>query len=188
MNKSKNVGLFLNEFDDEKNYKYQKSINGFKIYQKSSFHGMNLYKIQGKMPCDNMKCIEYLSSPDVREDISKGSMKCSVIKKMNENQWYEYIKIKANGTMFIDHIFSVELLTKKDNLLFSYSEDPPGMYYEDVFEKRDNNFTGIRCDSINSKKCLLNVILSFGEFELSQDTVVESMIEHFDLLKEALLA
>ena len=62
------------------------------------------------------------------------------------------------------------------------------MYFDDVFEKRDNSFTGIRCDQINKKKCLLNVILSFGEFEMSQDTVVDSMIEHFDLLKEALKA
>ena len=188
MNQSKDVTLFLNEFDNEKNYQNIKSINGFKIYQRKSFYGMNIYKIKGKMPCDSLKCIEFLSSPEVREDISKGSMKCQVIKKINENQWYEHIKIKTNGTMFIDHIFSVELLTRNKDLLYSYSEDPKDMYFEDVFEKRDNNFTGIRCDTIENekRKCMLNVILSFGEFEMGQDVVYESMIEHFDLLKTAL--
>ena len=90
--------------------------------------------------------------------------------------------------MFIDHLFSVELLTRDGNLLYSYSEDPPNMYFEDVFEKRENNFTGIRCDEIDDKKCLLNVVLSFGEFEMEQDVVCESMIEHFDLLETALKA
>ena len=33
------------------------------------------------MPCDNLKCIEFLSSPESREDISKGSMTCKVLKK-----------------------------------------------------------------------------------------------------------
>ena len=188
MNQSKDVGLYLNQFDNNQDYQYVKTIDGFKVYQRKSFYGMNLYKIQGKMPCDNLKCIEFLSSPEVREDISKGSMTCKVLKKINDNQWYEHIKIKSNGTMFIDHLFSVELLTKKENLLYSYSEDPKDMYFEDVFEKRDNNFTGIRCDKIDNKKCLLNVVLSFGEFEMGQDVVCESMIEHFDLLKTALKA
>jgi len=188
MNQSKDIGLFLNEFDNEDNYNYLKTINGFKIYQKKNFYGMNIYKLKGKMPCDNLKCIDFLSSPEVREDISKGSMNCQIIKKINDNQWYEYIKIKTNGTMFIDHMFSVELLTRKDNILYSYSEDPSDMYYEDVFEKRENNFTGIRTDKIDNKKCILNVILSFGEFEMGQDLVCESMIEHFDLLKKALKA
>jgi hypothetical protein len=188
MNQIKNINLYLNEFEDTKNYNYLKNVNGFKIYQRKSFYGMNLYKIQGKMPCDNLKCIEFLSSPEIREDISKGSMECKVIKKVNNNQWYEHIKIKTNGKMFIDHIFSVELLTRKENLLYSYSEDPKDMYFEDVFEKRDNNFTGIRCDEIDNKKCFLNVILSFGEFEMGQEEVCDSMIEHFNLLKEAILA
>jgi hypothetical protein len=188
MNQSKDINLYLGEFDNEKKYNYLKTINGFKIFQRRSFYGMNLYKIQGKMPCDNLKCIEFLSSPEIREDISKGSMKCQVIKKINNDQWYEHIKIKTSGTMFIDHIFSVELLTRTKNLLYSYSQDPPNMYYEDVFEKRDNNFTGIRCDPVDNKKCLLNVILSFGEFEMGQDEVCESMVEHFDLLKEAIKA
>lgn len=186
MNQSKDISIYLSEFDNKKNYDYLKTMNGFKIYQRKSFYGMNIYKIQGKMPCDNLKCIEFLSSPEIREDISKGSMECKILKKVNNNQWYEHIKVKTKGSMFIDHIFSVELLTRKNNLLYSFSEDPPGMYYEDVFEKRDNNFTGIRCDEIDNKKCMLNVILSFGEFEMGQDVVCDSMIEHFDFLKVAL--
>lgn len=186
MNQNKDINLYLNEFDNNKNYKQIKSINGFKVFKKKGFYGMNLYKIQGNMPCDNLKCIDFLSSTEIREDISKGSMKCKVIKKINKNQWYEHIKIKTGSAMFIDHIFSVELLTKNNNLLYSYSEDPPNMYYEDCFEKRENNFTGIRCDPIDNKKSMLNVILSFGEFEMGQEVVCESMIEHFDFLKEAI--
>lgn len=188
MNQSKDIKLYLNEFDNTKNYNYSKKVSGFKIYQRKSFYGMNLYKIQGKMPCDKLKCIEFLSSPEIREDISKGSMKCKIIKKVNNNQWYEEIKIKTGGQMFIDHIFSVELLTRDGNLLYSYSQDPPNMYYEDVFEKRENNFTGIRCDEIDDKKCLLNVVLSFGEFEMGQEQVCDSMVEHFNLLKNAIEA
>lgn len=188
MDKRNEIEVFTQQFDNVRDYKYLKNVNGFKIYQRKNFYGLNIYKILGKMPCDNEKCIEYLSSPEVREDISKGSLKCQVIKKINKDQWYECIKIKTNGSMFIDHLFSVELLTRRDNLLFSYSEDPIDMTYEDVFEKRDNTFTGIRCDEISDKKCLLNVILTFGEFELSQDVIVDSMIEHFELLKEALLS
>ena len=47
MNQSKDIGLYLNEFDNNQNYNYSKTVSGFKIYQRKSFYGMNLYKIQG---------------------------------------------------------------------------------------------------------------------------------------------
>ena len=138
------------------------------------------------MPCNNIKCISYLSSPDIREDISKGSLTCNIIKKINKNEWYEMIKIKTKGNFFFDSVYSVELIKRDNNLLYSYSQDPPGMHYEDTIEKRDNIFTGIKCEPINNNSCRIDAILTFGEFEMSQKTIVDSMVEHFELFKEAL--
>ena len=140
---------------------------------------MNFYKIEGTMPCKNKKCISYLSSPEIREDISKKSMTCRVIQKVDKNRWYEMIKINSGDNLFFNSLYSVELITKNKNLLYSYSKDPPNSYFENIF-------TGIRCDPIDDKSSKLNVILTFGEFEMSQKTIVDSMVEHFELFREAL--
>ncbi len=180
------MSMFINQFDNSSDYKFYKKIRGFKIFIRKSYNNMNFYKIEGNMPCKSKKCISYLSSPEIREDISKKSMTCKVIQKVDKNRWYEIIKINPGDNLFFDNLYSVELITKNKNLLYSYSKDPPNSYFEESLEKRENIFTGIRCDSIDDKSCKLNAILTFGEFEMSQKTIVESMVEHFELFREAL--
>lgn len=187
MNIEQDIKLFTSQFDNTSDYKYFAKIKGFDTLIRKGFHNMNLYKIHREMPCNSKKCLNYLSSPEIREDISKGSMTCKVIQTINKNSWYELIKINASDSLFFDNLYSVELIQKKGNTLYSYSKDPPGTNYEESLEKRENLFTGIRCDPIDNNNCLLTVILSFGEFEISQKTILRSMIEHFELFREALI-
>ncbi|VVU95733.1 hypothetical protein CPAV1605_1489 [seawater metagenome] len=186
MNVEQDLTIFTSQFDNTNDYKYYDKIKGFDTFLRKGFHNMNMYKIYREMPCNSKKCLNYISSSKIREDISKGSMTCKVIKKINDKSWYEIIKINAGDSLFFDNLYSVELIQKKDNMLFSYSKDPPGSKFDESLEKRENLFTGIKCDSIDENNCLLTIILSFGEFEISQKTILKAMIDHFELFREAL--
>ena len=188
MNVEQDLVIFTSQFKNTEDYKYFANIKEFDILVRKGFHNMNIYKIYREMPCDSKKCLSYLSNPKIRQDISKDSLECKVIQKDNDNAWYELIKINPGDSLFMDSMYSVEFLQKKDNFLYSFSKDPPGMKFDESLEKRDNIFTGIKCDTIDKNKCLLTVILCFGEFEISQKSIVKSMINHFDLFREALIA
>lgn len=187
MNVEQDLVIFTSQFKNTEDYKYFENIKGFDTLVRKGFHNMNVYKIYREMPCDSKKCLAYLSNPKIRQDISKESLECEVIKKINDNAWYELIKINPGDSLFMNSMYSVELIQKKDNFLYSFSKDPPGMKFDESLEKRDNIFTGIRCDEIEENKCLLSVILCFGEFEISQKSIVRSMVDHFELFREALI-
>ncbi len=166
-------------------FKFQKEKKDFQIYFLENYNNKNVYKIIGIIPCNYKKCITYLSSPEIRESLSKGTMKCNIIKKINDKEWFE--KIIFESKLNLDPLYSIEKVIVQDNLIYTFSSEPEG--YKDSFDgdKRDNDFTCFKCYEIEQTKCLITVVLTFDEFEMSQDVMVNGTIEFLDRLRFALL-
>ena len=175
----------LNYISKKLDWELWKNIKGFNIYNLPPHLGKNLYRIEGLMPSNSKKCIELLSDTNIREVISNGSVKCDLIHKKNNSEWYEKIVFNSNRKNFIYSIEKI-MVNYKNKAILTFSENPPYFESDNNYNKRDNLFTLIRFKDLTSESCKLEAILSFDEFEMVQESIVEASIEHFLSFKETL--
>ena len=67
-------------------------------------------------------------------------------------------------------------INSKNNAIFTYSENPPNIDCKNDYNKRDNLFTLIRFKNISDNTCKLEAILTFYEFEMVQESIVNASI------------
>lgn len=175
----------LNSLGLDQNWKYYKKINDFDIYLLESCLGNNIYKIENIFNFNAKYCIKLFSDPKIRELISNGSITCKLLYKDNTTKWYEKIIYNSKSETTL---FSIEklILNLDHNILFSYSEDPPDMLIKNNLNQRDNLLSFVKFKEINKQKCKLEAYLTFGEFELIQEDIINASINHFETFKKTL--
>lgn len=167
-------------------FDYKKEVNGFQVYLLEGENGKNIYRLQGKIGCSSDKCIKYLSNPDVRQALSKGKVKFTEINRTDNDNWYELVEFKSNDGL-LDDVYSIEKLVKTKNYLYSYSEIPNEYQNKrKALDKRDNLFSCVIAIPQNDE-CLLDSLLVFGEFEMSQDLVVDATLDYYNRLKTIIM-
>jgi hypothetical protein len=179
------ISQYRNLTDDDNNFKFVKEKNNFQIYGREDYNSKNIHKIIGEIPCNYKKCITFLSDPEIREKLSKGLMKCEIIEKINDKNWFERVVFESK--LNLDPIYSVERVAVEDNLIYTYSKEPES--YIDNFDgdKRDNDFSCFKCYPITENLCLITVVLTFDEFEMGQDMMIDGTIDYLNRLIKALI-
>ena len=167
------------------NWELWKNIKGFDIFKLKPYMGKNLYRIESIMPSNSKKCTELLSDTNIREIISNGSVKCDLIHKKSKSEWYEKIIFNSNSK---NSLYSIEkiMANYKNKAILTYSDNPPNFKSNNDFNKRDNLFTLIRFKDLTPDTCKLEAILTFDEFEMVQESIVEASINHFITFKDTL--
>lgn len=175
----------LNHISKKINWKLWKNIKDFNIFKLPQYMGKNLFRIESIMPSNSKKCIELLSDTNIREIISNGSVKCELIYKKNKSEWYEKITFNSNSN---NSLYSIEkiMVNFKNKAILTFSENPPDFQNDNNYNKRDNLLTFVRFKDLTHETCKLEAILTFDEFEMVQESIVEASIEHFFTFKETL--
>ncbi len=178
------ISQYKNLIDIDDVFKFSKKKKEFSVFCVNDFNDKVVYKILGYIPCNYKKCINYLANQEIRESLSKGSMKCKVIKKVNEKEWFELIVFESK--MNLEPLYSIEKVVVEEDIIYNYSMNPEN--YVDTFigEKRDNEFSCFKCFDLEKDKCLIVVLLTFDQYELGHDIMVDSTIDFLERLKIAL--
>ena len=184
------MNSYIKEIDNWKNYiDHEKNNNYFILKKEVDEYNIIYYKIIYKIPTNKNNCLNALTEPEIRELLSNNKMTCKIIHKLNSDNknikaWYE--KINYNS-----ELYSIEKINVSydNHLIYTYSDpNPPFNDNGNVLNKRDNIFTGIKIfddeeSSDPKNNSVLVSLLTFGQFEMISDNIVDGTIAYLDNLK-----
>jgi hypothetical protein len=144
-----------------------------------------IYKIVGHMPCSYKKCLKYLSNTSVRESMSNNSFTCEIIKKINDNEWYEKMIFPSE----ISPTYCIDKIECNDTHVICYSETPTDYTYnmDSTYDKHNNLFTGFECVESSEKSCKVICVLVFNDIDFNQEIIVDITTQYLITLKQGLI-
>lgn len=167
--------MILQIMEEKKEYfTFNKEYKGFNISIMEGYSDMNLYYIEKETDINKDDYLKYLSNTQIREELSNGTMKCSLLEKQNPNFWYEKISYGED--------LSIEKIIRTENYMISYSETPNK--YLDIQTNRENYLTIIKIEK--DKLTKIEGLICLDEFETVQEVVVEGLIDYLNKLEVAI--